>query len=71
MLEPYWLEGDNIAKGMNKDGNENSLRTFTVELEISDNAILETFDIDSAMQDLDNAMSDMTWCCGIRLVKTN
>jgi len=41
-----------------------------VEFEIGDNYI-EGLDIDSVMDDIDDVMRDVKWCCGIKLIKTN
>ena len=67
MSEPQHLDGDATARGLT---NENELRTFTVEFEVGDNYI-EGLDIDSVMDDMDDVMRDVKWCCGIKLIKTN
>ena len=67
MSEPQYLDGDATARGLT---NENELRTFTIEFEIGDNDI-EGLDIDSVMDDMDDVMRDVKWCCGIKLIKTN
>jgi hypothetical protein len=68
MSEPQYLDGDDTARGIT---NENELRTFTVEFEIGDNSVIDGLDIDSVMDDIDDVMRDVKWCCGIKLIKTN